>query len=64
VQAAAAVTFRIAFPDRTSTTILGLVRRLYALFENMQSVLKRHFYVSKQDGERLNLRDALASAHL
>jgi uncharacterized protein len=34
---------------------------LYAMFENMQSVLERHVYVSKPGGERLNLRDALAS---
>jgi uncharacterized protein len=32
---------------------------LYAMFENMQSVLERHLYVSKPDGERVNLRDAL-----
>jgi uncharacterized protein len=32
---------------------------LYAMFENMQSVLERHLYVSKPGGERVNLRDAL-----
>ena len=35
---------------------------LYAMFENMQSVLEGHLYVSKPGGERLNLRDALARA--
>jgi uncharacterized protein len=33
---------------------------LYAMFENMQSVLERHLYVSKPGGERLSVRDALA----
>jgi uncharacterized protein len=33
---------------------------LYAMFENMQSVLEGHLYVSKPDGERLGVRDALA----
>jgi uncharacterized protein len=33
---------------------------LYSMFESMQSVLEQHLYVSKADGERLNLRDALA----
>ena len=33
---------------------------LYAMFENMQSVLAGHLYVSKPDGERVGLRDALA----
>jgi uncharacterized protein len=32
---------------------------LYAMFENMQSVLAAHLYVSKPGGERLNLHDAL-----
>jgi uncharacterized protein len=31
---------------------------LYAMFENMESVLEQQLYVSKPDGERLNLRDA------
>ena len=35
---------------------------LYSMFENMQSVLESHLYVSKPDGERLDLRDALARA--
>lgn len=33
---------------------------LYAMFENMQSVLEGHLYVSKPDGERLGVREALA----
>lgn len=33
---------------------------LYAMFENMQSVLERHVYVSKPGGERLNVGDELA----
>jgi uncharacterized protein len=33
---------------------------LYSMFENMRSVLEGHLYVSKPDGERLNVRDALA----
>lgn len=33
---------------------------LYAMFENMQSVLERHLYISKPGGERLSVRDALA----
>ena len=33
---------------------------LYSMFENMQSVLEGHLYVSKPDGERLGVRDALA----
>ena len=33
---------------------------LYSMFENMQSVLARHLYVSKPGGERLDVRDALA----
>jgi uncharacterized protein len=33
---------------------------LYSMFENMQSVLETHLYVSKPGGERLNLRDASA----
>jgi uncharacterized protein len=32
------------------------------MFENMQSVLESHLYVSKPDGERRDLRDALARA--
>ncbi len=35
---------------------------LYSMFENMQSVLDDHLYVSKPGGERLMLRDALARA--
>ena len=35
---------------------------LYVMFENMQSVLERHLYVSKPGGERLSVRDALARA--
>jgi uncharacterized protein len=35
---------------------------LYAMFENLQSVLERQLYVSKPGGERLNLRDALPGA--
>jgi uncharacterized protein len=35
---------------------------LYSMFENMQSVLERHLYVSKAGGERLSVRDALARA--
>ncbi len=35
---------------------------LYAMFENMQSVLANHLYVTKSDGERLDVRDALAGA--
>ena len=35
---------------------------LYAMFENMQSVLADHLYVSKPGGERLNVRDALMRA--
>jgi uncharacterized protein len=35
---------------------------LYAMFENMQSVLESHLYVSKPSGERVNLRDALPQA--
>jgi uncharacterized protein len=33
---------------------------LYAMFENMQSVLAGHLYVSKLGGERVGVRDALA----
>jgi uncharacterized protein len=33
---------------------------LYSMFENMQSVLEGHLYVSKPDGARLGVRDALA----
>ena len=33
---------------------------LYAMFENMQSVLEGHLYVSKPGGERVGVRDALA----
>src|SRR3984957_4259010 len=33
---------------------------LYSMYENMQSVLESHLYVSKPDGERLDLRGALA----
>jgi uncharacterized protein len=32
---------------------------LYAMFENMQSVIEKQVYVSKPSGERVNLRDAL-----
>jgi uncharacterized protein len=35
---------------------------LYAMFENMQSVLEDQLYVSKPGGKRLNLRDALPRA--
>jgi uncharacterized protein len=35
---------------------------LYAMFENMESVLAEHLYVSKPGGERLKVRDALAQA--
>ena len=35
---------------------------LYSMFENMQSVLGDHLYVSKPGGERLKMRDALARA--
>ena len=35
---------------------------LYAMFENMQSVLERQLYVRKQDGARVNLGDALPLA--
>jgi uncharacterized protein len=35
---------------------------LYAMFENMQSVLERHLYVKKPGGERITMRDALAGA--
>ncbi len=35
---------------------------LYSMFDNMQSVLESHLYVSKPGGERLTLRDALARA--
>jgi uncharacterized protein len=31
---------------------------LYSMFENMQSILESHLYVSKPGGERLNVRDA------
>lgn len=31
---------------------------LYAMFENMQSVLEGHLYVSKPDGARFNVREA------
>jgi uncharacterized protein len=33
---------------------------LYSMFENMQSVLGDHLYVKKPDGQRLDMRDALA----
>jgi uncharacterized protein len=33
---------------------------LYSMFENMQAVLAGHLYVSKPDGERVDVRDALA----
>ncbi|BBB97706.1 radical SAM domain-containing protein [Bradyrhizobium elkanii USDA 61] len=33
---------------------------LYSMFENMQSVLERHLYVRKQDGERIGVRNAAA----
>jgi uncharacterized protein len=32
------------------------------MFENMESLLAGHLYVSKPDGERLAVRDALAGA--
>lgn len=32
---------------------------LYAMFENMESVLERHIYVSKPGGERIELRETL-----
>jgi len=35
---------------------------LYSMFENMQSVLESHLYVSKPGGERLDMRDALGRA--
>jgi uncharacterized protein len=35
---------------------------LYAMFENMETVLAEHLYVSKPDGERLKVRDVLAQA--
>jgi uncharacterized protein len=35
---------------------------LYSMFENMQSVLESHLYVTKPGGERLNVRDALPRA--
>ena len=35
---------------------------LYSMFENMQSVLESHLYVSKPDGGRVNVRDTLAGA--
>jgi uncharacterized protein len=35
---------------------------LYAMFENMQTVLERHLYVKKSDGERIAVREALARA--
>ena len=34
---------------------------LYAMFETMQAVLESQLYVRRPDGERLSLRDALAS---
>lgn len=33
---------------------------LYSMFENMQSVLERHLYVRKQDGERIGVRNTSA----
>jgi uncharacterized protein len=30
------------------------------MFENMESLLQNHLYVSKPGGERLDVRDALA----
>jgi uncharacterized protein len=35
---------------------------LYAMFENMQSVLEQQLYVSKPGGERLSLQEALPRA--
>ena len=35
---------------------------LYAMFENMETVLAEHLYVTKPDGERLKVRDVLARA--
>jgi hypothetical protein len=35
---------------------------LYSMFENMQSVLESHLYVTKSDGGCLDARDALAGA--
>jgi uncharacterized protein len=35
---------------------------LYSMFENMQSVLESHLYVSKPDGGRVNVRDTPAGA--
>jgi uncharacterized protein len=32
---------------------------LYSMFENMQSVLANHLYVSKPGRERVHMRDAL-----
>ncbi len=32
---------------------------LYAMFENMESVLERHIYVSKPGGQRIGLRETL-----
>jgi uncharacterized protein len=34
---------------------------LYSMFENMQSVLAGHLYVSRADGERVAVRDAMAA---
>ena len=34
---------------------------LYSMFENMQSVLASHLYVSRADGERIAVRDAIAA---
>ena len=35
---------------------------LYSMFDNVQSILENHLYVSKPGGECLNVRDALARA--
>ena len=37
---------------------------LYSMFENMQSVLESHLYVSKADGERINVREILPGSRL
>jgi uncharacterized protein len=37
---------------------------LYSMFENMQSVLESHLYVSKPGGERIDVRETLPSTQL
>lgn len=34
---------------------------LYATFEHMQGAIEKHLYISKSNGERVNVREAMTS---